>query len=102
MVLAATALTASLRAATLESGETQTTLVELYTSEGCSSCPPAEARLAKLRDEPGLWKQIVPVAFHVGYWDRLILQSAVADNTSRHSPVTSMTLHHFTSNRKQP
>ena len=60
-----------LRAATFESGETQTTLLELYTSEGCSSCPPAEARLGKLRDDPGLWKQVVPVAFHVDYWDNL-------------------------------
>ena len=71
IVLAATALTAPLRAATFERGETQTALVELYTSEGCSSCPPAEARLAKLRDDPSLWKQVVPVAFHVDYWDRL-------------------------------
>ena len=71
IVLAATALATSLRAATFESGETQTALVELYTSEGCSSCPPAEARLAKLRDDPDLWKGFVPVAFHVDYWDRL-------------------------------
>ena len=60
-----------LRAATFESGETQTVLVELFTSEGCSSCPPAEARLAKLQTDPGLWKDFVPVAFHVDYWDRL-------------------------------
>ena len=61
----------SLRAATFDSGETQVTLLELYTSEGCSSCPPAEARLARLRDDPGLWKLVVPVAFHVDYWDNL-------------------------------
>ena len=67
ILLAATAL----HAATFESGDAQTSLVELYTSEGCSSCPPAEARLAKLRDDPGLWKSFVPVAFHVDYWDRL-------------------------------
>jgi hypothetical protein len=53
------------------SGEKQATLVELYTSEGCSSCPPAEAQLAKLRDDPRLWKEVVPVAFHVNYWDNL-------------------------------
>jgi hypothetical protein len=57
--------------AVLESGEAQTTLVELYTSEGCSSCPPAEAQFARLRDDPRLWKEIVPVAFHVDYWDNL-------------------------------
>ena len=50
---------------------TRTHLVELFTSEGCSSCPPAEAWLAKLRDEPGLWRDFVPVAWHVDYWDRL-------------------------------
>jgi hypothetical protein len=54
-----------------ESGARQTALLELYTSEGCSSCPPAEAWLSRLKDNPGLWKQFVPLAFHVDYWDRL-------------------------------
>ena len=54
-----------------ESGDKQTALVELYTSEGCSSCPPAEAWLSKLKSNPGLWKDFVPLAFHVDYWDRL-------------------------------
>ena len=53
------------------SGEGRTHLLELYTSEGCSSCPPAEAWLSGLRDAPGLWRDFVPVAFHVVYWDRL-------------------------------
>jgi len=56
---------------TFESGNDQTTLLELFTSEGCSSCPPAEAWFSKLKAEPGLWKDFVPVAFHVDYWDRL-------------------------------
>lgn len=55
----------------IESGPQQTTLIELYTSEGCSSCPPAEAWLSRLKSDPGLWKQFVPIAFHVDYWDRL-------------------------------
>ena len=46
-------------------------VVELFTSEGCSSCPPAEAWLSRLKDSPGLWKDFVPVAFHVEYWDHL-------------------------------
>jgi hypothetical protein len=54
-----------------ESGPQQTMLVELFTSEGCSSCPPAEAWLSRLKSDPGLWKQFVPIAFHVDYWDRL-------------------------------
>ena len=66
-------LAAPLAAAPLKftSGGTRTHLVELYSSEGCSSCPPAEKWLGDLRAEPGLWRDFVPVAFHVAYWDRL-------------------------------
>src|SRR5260221_394991 len=66
-------LAAPLAAAPLHftSGEGRTHLLELYTSEGCSSCPPAEAWLGGLRDPPGLWRDFVPVAFHVVYWDHL-------------------------------
>ncbi len=53
------------------SGPGQVALIELYTSEGCSSCPPAERWLGELRAAPGLWRDFVPVAFHVNYWDRL-------------------------------
>ncbi|MDQ8202761.1 DUF1223 domain-containing protein [Pelagicoccus sp. SDUM812003] len=53
------------------SGRSQARLVELFTSQGCSSCPPAESRLNELMDSPGLWTDVVPVAFHVSYWDRL-------------------------------
>jgi hypothetical protein len=52
-----------------QSGETQVSLLELYTSEGCSSCPPAESWLARLKDSPDLWKKFAPMAFHVDYWD---------------------------------
>lgn len=54
-----------------ESGPQKTHLIELFTSQGCSSCPPAEAWLSRLKNEPRLWKDFVPVAFHVDYWDRL-------------------------------
>jgi len=46
-------------------------LIELYSSEGCSSCPPAEEWLNSLKSAPELWKSIFPVAFHVDYWDGL-------------------------------
>lgn len=47
------------------------TVIELYTSEGCSSCPPADRWLSTLVDHPLLFKQIFPLAFHVDYWDYL-------------------------------
>ena len=56
---------------TFKSGETAATVIELFTSEGCSSCPPAERTLSKLTSHPSLWKTFVPVAFHVNYWDNL-------------------------------
>ncbi len=55
----------------LSSPVNRATVLELYTSEGCSSCPPAEHWLSQLRDDPRLWQQLVPVALHVDYWDRL-------------------------------
>ena len=54
-----------------QSAATQTALLELFTSEGCSSCPPAETWLTNLTSSPALWKEFVPVAFHVDYWDHL-------------------------------
>lgn len=65
------AATAAAETARFSSGKNRTHLIELYTSEGCSSCPAAEQWLGGLREAPGLWRDFVPVAFHVVYWDRL-------------------------------
>ena len=65
------AAAAAAQTARFSSGENRTHLIELYTSEGCSSCPPAEQWLGELREAPGLWRDFVPVAFHVVYWDDL-------------------------------
>ena len=54
---------------TIVSPGTRVNLMELYTSEGCSDCPPAEEWLSGFTDDRRLWKQLVPVAFHVDYWD---------------------------------
>lgn len=42
-------------------------VVELYTSEGCSSCPPADRWLSSLKGR----SDVLALAFHVNYWDRL-------------------------------
>lgn len=49
------------------SGPVAPTVVELFTSEGCSSCPPADRWLSTLKGRP----DVLALAFHVTYWDRL-------------------------------
>ena len=49
------------------SGANAPVVVELYTSEGCSSCPPADKWLSTLKGRP----DVLALAFHVNYWDRL-------------------------------
>lgn len=56
---------------TFESGPQRVSLVELYTSQGCSSCPPMEAWMSRMTSSNALWSRLVPVAFHVTYWDSL-------------------------------
>ena len=56
---------------TFETEKAQLSLIELFTSEGCSSCPPAERWMSRLLKRDDLWEKFVPVAFHVNYWDRL-------------------------------
>lgn len=47
-------------------------VVELFTSEGCSSCPPADEVLSKLaKGDDAQASRVIPLAFHVDYWDRL-------------------------------
>lgn len=55
----------------LSSGAQRVSMIELYTSEGCSSCPPADRWFSKLEESPDLWKTFVLIAFHVDYWDQI-------------------------------
>ena len=62
---------------TVRSGPEANALIELYTSEGCSSCPPADRWLSSFvaaRD-----KHVVPLAFHVSYWDYIGWKDLFAD-----------------------
>jgi len=54
-----------------QSGEQRAVLLELYTSEGCNSCPPADRRLSQFKSQAAYAGRVVPLAFHVDYWDRL-------------------------------
>ncbi len=53
-------------------------LVELYTSEGCSSCPPADRWLSRL-PSPAAQPRFIPVSFHVNYWDYIGWKDRFAD-----------------------
>jgi hypothetical protein len=48
----------------------RTVVVELFTSEGCSSCPPADELLGHLRQDLSAKNiQVIPLGFHVDYWN---------------------------------
>lgn len=51
------------------SGKSVPAIVELYTSEGCNSCPPADRWLSKLVAKPDAATRMIALAFHVDYWD---------------------------------
>ena len=65
----ATPLPGAAQSADIRGPVARVTLVELFTSEGCSSCPPAEQWLNRTEARSDLWSRVVPVAFHVDYWD---------------------------------
>lgn len=69
----------------VKSGDRQTAVVELYTSEGCSSCPPADRWLSRLVETPAEQLQVLALSFHVDYWNYLGWKDrfSSADYTSR-------------------
>ena len=54
-----------------QSKEERVNVLELFTSEGCSSCPPAETWVNLLKKEEGVFKTFIPLVFHVSYWNSL-------------------------------
>lgn len=46
-------------------------MLELFSSEGCSSCPPAEHWVNQWTKHPKLWSEFIPLVYHVDYWDNL-------------------------------
>lgn len=54
---------------TFESKDNRVSIIELYTSQGCSSCPPADEWLSNLTKHPKLFSEFIPMSFHITYWD---------------------------------
>lgn len=73
-----------------ESAKTITPVIELYTSEGCSSCPPADRWISTLKPVAASGRAVVQ-AFHVGYWDYIgwVDRFANAAHTTRQRQLAS-------------
>jgi hypothetical protein len=73
------------------SGPQLTPVLELYTSEGCSSCPPADRWLSQLKPAAAQGK-VVAQAFHVGYWDYIgwVDRFATPAHTARQRQVAAL------------
>lgn len=54
-----------------ESTDEKVNLLEIYSSQGCSSCPPAEVWVNRWVDDERVWHSVIPLVFHVDYWDYL-------------------------------
>ncbi|GAA6150740.1 hypothetical protein NBRC116587_01590 [Pseudoteredinibacter isoporae] len=84
LILVSLILPSSAQSKTLESQATNPMLLELYTSQGCSSCPPAERWFTKLKQSPDLWSRLIPINFHVDYWDYLGWEDPFAQRQFSH------------------
>ena len=65
LVVTAIAMSSAPRLASADDPHPHVVVVELFTSQGCSSCPPADRLLTKLGGE----KMVVPLAYHVDFWN---------------------------------
>lgn len=76
---------------TAQSGPMRVTVLELYTSEGCSSCPPADQWLSTLKASQATTGAVIQ-AFHVGYWDYIgwVDRFASPAHTTRQRKIASL------------
>ena len=56
-------------------------MLELYSSESCSSCPPADLWVGTLVNDPKVFKTLFPVVFHVDYWNHLSWKDGLSSDT---------------------
>lgn len=89
-VLTSTVASAAAPACNATSGATVPAIVELYTSEGCDSCPPADRWLGSLKASAARGT-VLPLAFHIDYWDYLGWKDPFADPAfgARHREMAS-------------
>ena len=69
LIMMTLAVATSAAAKTIVSPKQQVNLVEVYSSQGCSSCPPAERWLSQFKTDTRLFNQFIPINLHVDYWD---------------------------------
>ena len=81
LTLLCSAISAAADNLLVKSGTERNRFIELYTSEGCSSCPSADKWISKLKNSDELWNDVVPIAFHVDYWDQLGWKDELADKS---------------------
>ena len=68
--------------------------IELFTSQGCSSCPPAEEYINTFIKNDRLWQKYIPVVFHVDYWDYIGWKDVFAQPAFSHRQRRYSTLRH--------